>query len=729
MQLWFTTQEIADLAAVGMLPGLPTTKMGATKLADRERWQDHLALARRRAGREGGGGYEYHLDLLPLASRLTYVAKSFRIEPADLVAPLADDGTLSARAREARDARIVAVRLADAFRRSTGLGARSADDYFCRLFNAGSIEVPGWLHENLETLSVRTLARWRGAAREDTARLGFDPATARKGTGLLDTANDGAVKVFVLGLLAKQPHLTAKHVRIQCRAEFGDEVADRHGELKPMPPERMFQRFIAALKVEHEVALTKLTNPDKYRSHFALSGTSAFAWVTEPNQLWQIDASPVDVLCLDGRHSLYMCLDLATRRIVITTSKTPRASAVSLMTRKAILQWGAPKGIKTDNGSDFVAKETDRLFRALGVDVQRSQKYSPQEKGHVERVIKTFQHGAGPLLPGFIGHDVADRKAIESRKSFAERLGCDDADAFAVQLTAAELQRYIDEWVEYSYSHDEHAGLGGRTPAEAADASATPMRRVDERALDVLLMPLAGGGGIRTVSKRGIKIDHHYYQAPEIIPGTRVLVRMDPMDAGRAHAFTPGGDIYLAQAICYELAGVNPAEQLKIDRARREAKIAEVTGPARAAVRHLDGTALMDRHLAVRKGDAAAREAERSNVIRLPRREEAHTTPQIEAAAEATRPMPVAPLNERAAEIHRQLLDDINVPMLRPRAAASPVDEAYERYRRAVQLEALQANGAALDENDARWLAGYREGPEYAALSLMRDSFGEAMGF
>lgn len=726
MQLWFAAQDIADLAAQGVLPGLPATKRGVNLLADRERWQDHRALARRRAGREGGGGYEYHLDLLPLASRLTYVAKSFRIEPADLVAPLADDGTLSARAREARDARIVAVRLADAFRRSTGLGARSADDYFCRLFNAGSIEVPGWLHENLETLSVRTLARWRGAAREDTARLGFDPATARKGTGLLDTANGGEVRNFVLGLIMLSPkHLTARDIRIQCRSQFGDEIADQHGQLKPMPPERMFQRFIAALKVEKEVAITKASNPDKYRNRYAFTGTNAFAWVAEPNQLWQIDASPIDVLCVDGRHSIYMCLDLATRRIVITTSKTPRALAVGLMTRKAILKWGVAKIIKTDNGSDFVAVETCRLFDALGIDVQRSQKYTPQEKGHVERVIGTFQRAMGPKMPGFIGHSVADRKEIEARKSFAQRLGCDDADAFAVQLTAAELQVYIDRWIEADYHQREHGGLGGRTPNQVADAATTPFRRVDEHALDVLLMPV----NVRVMTKRGFKIGGHFYRCPEIITRTRCLLRMDPLDAGRARAFSPDGDIYLGEAVCYELAGLDPVEQVKIDRAKREQKLHETIEPARRAVRHLTGTALIDNHLTVLEGDAAAREAERSNVIRLPRREEAHTTPQIEAAAEATRPMPVAPLNERAAEIHNQLLDDINVPMLRPRAAASPVDEAYERYRRAVQLEALQASGAALDENDARWLAGYREGPEYAALSLMRESFGEAMGF
>ncbi len=728
MQVWFTTQEIADLAKAGCLPGIPTDASGVFRLADRDNWRQYDSLARPRGGRKGGGGYEYHIDLLPLPTRLTYVAKSFRIDPADLIAPLSDDGTMSAKAREARDARIVVVRLADAFRRSTGLGARSADDYFCRLFNAGSIEVPDWLHENLSSLSVRTLARWRGASREDTARLAYDPATARKGTGLLDLANDGEVKNFILGLVMLSPkHLTARDIQIQCRARFGNELADQHGELKPMPPERTFRHYIAQMKVESEVAIVKVSNPDKYRSHFAFSGTNAFAWVREPNQLWQIDASPIDVLCVDGRHSLYMCIDLATRRIVITTSKTPRASAVGLMTRKAILKWGVARIIKTDNGSDFVAKDTDRLFRSLGIDVQRSQKYTPQEKGHVERVIGTFQRAVGPLMPGFIGHDVADRKAIESRRSFAQRLGCDDADAFAVELTAAQLQEYIDRWIEADYHNHEHGGLGGRTPNQVADAAVTSIRRVDEHALDVLLMSV----NIRVMTKRGFKIDGHYYRCPEVLPRTRCLLRMDPLDAGRARALSEDGDVYIGEAICYELAGVDPVEAVKADRAKREQKLRATIDPARRAVRHLTGTALIDNHLRVVERDAADRAAERSNVIRLPRREETHTTPQIAAAAEATKPLPVAQQNERAAEIHRQLLQDMNAQALRPAKAApaNPMDEAYGRFRRALQLEQLQSSGVALDEHDQRWLAGYREGPEYSALSLMREDFGEAMGF
>lgn len=749
MQVWFTAQQTASRWQELGLSGLPLTKRGVNDLIDREGWRTRTALCQPAAGTEGGGGWRYHLEQWQLFARIAHVVRDFRLTAADLILPAADDGGLSERARMTRDARLIVVRAADAFRRHCGLGAHAADRYFAQLFNGGSYDLSKWLEENreelpaqtarllawalenVETLSVRTIARYRAAAVSDATRLATDPAAARRGTGLLDTANDGKVAAFILGLLGEKPHLTANDILIQCRAEFGDVLVDRHGELKPMPPERTFRHTIAKLRTDNKVVLTKIANPDKYRSHYALTGAGAFAWVKEPNQLWQIDASPIDVLCVDGRHSIYLCIDLATRRIVIIMSRTPRASAVGLMIRKAILAWGVAERIKTDNGSDFVAKETTRLFSALGIEVERSHAFTPQEKGHVERAIKTFQHAFCPLLPGYIGHNVADRKEIESRRAFAQRLGCDDTDAFAVELTAAELQRRIDDWVEYDYSQKAHSGLDGLSPVQAAERSLRPIRRVNEHALDVLLMPLAGNDGIRTMSKRGLKIDHHFYQAPEILPGTRVLVRMDPMDAGRARVFSAEGDIFLADAICAELAGLDPVAYLKAARAEREAKLARTIRPARDAVKHLTGTEIVDRHLDVKKQDAAARAAENFNVIRLPRREEAHTTPHIEAAAESTRPMPVAPLNDRAAEIQRQLIEDGSAAALRQRSAppASHVDEAYERFRRALRLEEIEARGEPLADSDARWLAGYREGPEYSAMRLMRENFGEAMGF
>ena len=154
------------------------------------------------------------------------------------------------------------------------------------------------------------------------------------------------------------------------------------------------------MKESEKVVLTKITDPDRYRSTMKLSGTGTYRYVDEPNALWMIDASPVDALCLDGRHSMYANIDIATRRFVITLSKTPRASAVGLLIRKTILKYGVARIIKTDNGSDFVAVATKRLFTNLDIEPDVSDAYSPEQKGHVERVIKTFQHEVCPQLPG-----------------------------------------------------------------------------------------------------------------------------------------------------------------------------------------------------------------------------------------------------------------------------------------------------------------------------------------
>ncbi|MCM0751920.1 hypothetical protein DEA98_13500 [Brucella pseudogrignonensis] len=148
-----------------------------------------------------------------------------------------------------------------------------------------------------------------------------------------------------------------------------------------------------------------------------LVGTGAYRHVTRINQMWMIDASPVDALCVDGRWTMYACVDVATRRYIITYSKTPRSEAVCLLIRRAILEWGVPEVIKTDNGSDFVAAATMRLLTDLDIKPDTSHAYSPAEKGIVERAIKTYQHEVAPQLPGYVGHNVADRKAVESKRA------------------------------------------------------------------------------------------------------------------------------------------------------------------------------------------------------------------------------------------------------------------------------------------------------------------------
>jgi transposase InsO family protein len=735
VQVWFTAAEIASLAAAGDMPGMPATKRRVNALAERESWHRFHALVKSEAG-VGGTITRYHLDLLPLDVRLGYLSR--RIGPALALkggaAPVDvyGAGDLTDRARLTRDARMTILRMADRFRQMLDLGALGTDALFADMYNAGRVPLPDWAAGVVKRVSARTMMRWRQArASAGSAALGHDPAKARKGKGFLATAEGGRMRAYILAWIIKNPALSAETIRDYCEDEFGAEIADRHGEFKPLPPVRTFQHFIRELRSTEKVVITKNTNPDKYRSTMALRGTGAYRWVREPNQLWQIDASPVDALCTDGRHSMYACIDIATRRVVITLSKTPRASAVGLLIRKALIAWGVPKTVKTDNGSDFKARATVQLFDDLDIDVDVSAAYSPTEKAHVERVIKTFQHKFATQLPGYVGHDVAERKAIEERKAFGQRLGTDDAELFGVELSASEVQAHVDEWLEVYYHARPHGGfkgaLKGLTPAQAAAASTTPIARVDERALDVLLMPLAGRDGRRRMTAQGIKIDHHHYLSGRILPGTDVFVRLDPLDMGKVHVFSAVDGRFLDTAICPELRDINRPAFVQAEKEVARQLLADRERDARAELREIKkGPSGIERTLRLYREKAEARARESGNVVSLPKREVEHTTPAIAAALDAARPAEVPAQPKRAAE----LLDEMRKEMAAPAASAPTVtpirrqETPQLRFRRAQDLMARVEAGEAISTEDAMWLGGYRSGPEYRALQALHEDFG-----
>ncbi|PZO81637.1 MAG: integrase [Mesorhizobium amorphae] len=746
MREWLTAREIA----AERLPDMPSGERGVQLFAQRQRWADQLAHVRQREGR--GGGTEYHVELLPALARVTYtqrymvVAKPSACPAANTPAPTPN---VSDRALQERDARLAVVAAFAAFSRGLSLGYATRVQVFVDKFNAGSLAVEPWVRDAVPTISKRSLARWGERKKAGaSAELAFDRRTARAGTGVVEIANGGAVRSFVLGLLAKNPHFSADHIQGACQHEFGKSltiVSKGVQKTVPLPPVRTFQHAIKGLKQRYHVELTKLTNPDLFRSTMALSGTGALSYVTQPNQLWQIDASPVDALCADGRHSVYVCIDIATRRLVLMMSRTPRASAVAMLIRKAIIAWGVPDTISTDNGSDFVARDTQRLFASLDITPDVCTAYSPEQKGHVERSIKTFQHDCCTTLPGYVGHNVADRKAIEGRKSFAARMGETEAATFDVSLTASEMQTKIDEWATLRYAHKPHAGLHGVSPANAALQADHVVRRVDKRALDILVMAVAGGGGLRTVTKRGIRIDHDHYLAPSVLPGTLVLVRQDPLDLGLAYLFEPDGGAFLAEAICPRLSGIDPkavVAQAKIEQAERIN--AESRKIRHEVKRQAKGPAMIDRLISVARENAP-------NVVPLPRRTEEHTTPQIAAALDAVTPSRVhqeptdaatkaaqqrfiarmeaqeaARLETMTAAIVDARIEELQAAREARVPGAIPLPEtARDRYVRALGWQRTLADGT-IDPADAVLLDRYLQSAEYRSQARVHEAWGDA---
>nr|WP_298099688.1 DDE-type integrase/transposase/recombinase [uncultured Shinella sp.] len=725
MKIWLTAREIAE----EQLPELPKTESAIIRLAKRAGWNTHPCYVRVRTAVGGGLEYDYHI--LPTLAQVAYAQRHMVVgaEVADSAAPEAQSTAVSLtdRAAHERDARLAVLGAFDRFAKGMRLHQRACMQIFCDRYQMGMIKVDDWVKDLIPSVSKRSIARWRKAKSEGVADdLGVDRSAARAGTGLLDTANDGMVRDFVLAWIASAPHLSADTIRGYCKDRFGDEISDRNGVLKPLPPGRTFQHFIKGLKASEKVVLTKITNPDKFKSAMKLSGTGTYRHIKDPNALWMIDASPVDALCTDGRHSLYACIDIATRRLVITLSKTPRASAVGLMMRKAILKWGVAKVIKTDNGSDFVAVSIKRLFANLNIDPDVSDAYSPEQKAHVERVIKTFQHEVCPQLPGYIGHSVADRKEIEGRKSFAQRLGADEKELFEVSLTAEQLQRHIDDWLDYKYHERGHGGLKDQTPNAVAAASTTEIRRVDERALDVLLMPVAGKDGRRTMTKQGLKIDHFYYLTGAIMVGTEVFVRLDPLDMGKVYAFSLEDGRFLDMAICPELSDVNPAEYVRAQKQVQAELLRENERKIKADIRELKkGPSGIERTIRLAKREAAERAAQNANVIALPKREGQHRTPAIVAALDVHAGPKAAP--SHASDAQREIvLADLAPP--RAFENVTPIrtePTPAQRFRTALEIERRHAAGELVDAEQLIWFGSYRESAEYKAARAMWEDFGD----
>ncbi|WP_374627512.1 transposase, partial [Devosia sp.] len=638
MKVWLTATEIADAAVEGRLPGLPTTQRGVQKRAVAEGWDRYGGQCRRRKGREGGGGLEYHIDLLPAPARLHYLSSFVSIATpaarAELTPSIPEGDALTTAGRKNRDARLAILKAADRYRDGNGLSSVASDGFFVLLYNAGQAEIAPWVRPLVGRLSVRSLARWRAAAKtRGTEALGYDPALNRKDTGVLSRAAGGEVKTFILALLAKNQFLSSDHIRNAVIDRFAvSDCLDVAGRPTRVPSRRTFQLQLSQWRGEYANALLKIRDPDGYRSRVEMValGTSR---ADRLNECWQIDASPLDAIMLSGkRQVIYAAVDVFSRSTIILVTATPRAEAVAMLVRKCLKSWGVPERIKTDNGSDFTAHATQRLLGALGIEIELSPPYSPRSKPLVERVIGTFQRDFAATIPGFVGHNVGQRSIIEKRKAFSRRLSLDDAHLFDADMSEAEVAAYADSWAAEIYAHSLHDGIG-MTPFAKAASHAGPVRRIsDERALDILVAPVVGGNGIRTVGKTGIRVSGEAYYIGTVPVGRQVLCRMDPADLGRLMVFEPDGETFLGIAECPALLGLDPVETAMRVKAQQQAMLEGQLKPIRAAMRKIGPRAVADAQLNVAR-------ARHDNLVAFPRPAEGHSTPALDAAAAAARPV------------------------------------------------------------------------------------------
>lgn len=182
------------------------------------------------------------------------------------------------------------------------------------------------------------------------------------------------------------------------------------------------------------------------------------------------------------------------------------------------------------------------------------------------------------------------------------------------------------------------------------------------------------------------------------------------------HCFSIDDENYIGEAICAEIAGIDPAAFVQAQRELQTEILAEKTREIEKVRRGLrKGPALIDRAREVWLRD-------QPNVVALPKPETEYRTASIEAVldisdAKEARP---AELTGRAAEMHEQLKAEMAVPV----ATVTQLDTPRTRFRRALDLEARIAVGEQLDTADALWLGGYQQSPEYAGQKMVHEDLG-----
>lgn len=601
------------------------------------------------------------------------------------------------------------------------LPLRQARFAFAVSYNAGGSYVAPDIRTDLPKISSGSLERWHLDLRNHGLAALAGTYGNRAGSSALDA--NPAMSELVRHLLMSKPHCRYTHVLAVLRARFPGQ---------PVPSVDSLARWIKSWRSTNAEALLLLANPDAWRNKYMTAHGSRSQDVLRVNQRWELDSSPADVMCVDGRHCLVAGIDVKSRMPRILVAKTSKAEAIAALLRRMLLEMGVPEEAKTDNGSDYTSAHVVRVLQSLDVKHTLCEPFNPDQKPHIERFFGTFTRGLAELLPGFIGHSVAERKAIEARRSFAQRLG-EERQPIPVSLTGRDLQEFCDDWVQSIYQHTEHQGDGmdGRTPFEVA-ATLGAQRRVitDERALDLLLAAAPENDGRRTVQKKGIRVDKAWFIAPELHSwvGKLVQVRFDALDhdLGRlfvyGHVEGQGEQEFVCIAECPERSGVDRRAVAAKSRALQRQHALAMRRAMKAHGKRVGTDELVDHVL---KDAAIAR----GKLRLLPTAGTPHTSAGLQAAAKAAQ----AALPDTRTTADIEDLSAVQAVRARlaaeqaPRAPASTTQPVFETPGQRVQWLLGQARTRALGAEEQEALARYRrEQPE--AYRRLQDMVAEQLG-
>ncbi|ODS10959.1 DNA-binding protein [Vibrio scophthalmi] len=724
---WYSISELVGL------PGLPTAANNLRFKAKKENWE--------KQPKEQGKGFEYHIHSFPtetiahlskafvtttlgeqaaneVVSALNAKEKTEKSQNHTLSAgSLKQLNTMDSKDKELALARLNIVEARESFMRAFDNSISKGHQEFLRAYENQSLALDSTTYEVVKKISRPTIDRWENALKEAGILALARKRSPRRGDSII--ASQKELEKFCITLLIDRPHFQKQANKLR---EYALVQSTKLNADWSIPGVSSFRRWIQQWVAINKGKYTFVTDHKTFYGKERGLIHEHEAWVSAPNDLWELDSTPTDIMLRVEnklvRYSIVGCIDVFTRRVKLILSPTSTAEAVSLCLRKAILDWGLPNEegeIKTDNGSDYVAKKTVSIIRALGVKHVKATPFSGWEKPYIERFFGTFQGGIVEVMPNYVGHNVQDRELIEARHEFAARIGEGKKkryeDALNIGMTPTEFQTFMDDWLEHFYHQKSHSGLNGLSPYKKyIETHYRPIVVSDPRSLDTMLNYV----GEKSVRRGGVQVNKLIYRAPELqeerYMRQRANVYLDPCDVAIAYIYPIDGTGDCIEAVNADLIGrdISPdafiAARKKTEKSLRQFK--------RDMKRYAEELGI-DNLAAEQIAQAKAR----NNTLTFPKVTEQHNNPLLSALEKAGL--------KRSSERSEAELDAIERNReIRRQQAEKEAEPNARRLKEEVEIAwdyaDVLANGGELSERQQKWFNEYMRTHQLTAPKIRK---------
>lgn len=157
---------------------------------------------------------------------------------------------------------------------------------------------------------------------------------------------------------------------------------------------------------------------------------------------------------------------------------------------------GIPRFLRVDNAPEFSANGVKANCKAIGIRHMPTPPFSPNKKGKVERIFRTFNEELFAFMPCYLNGP---------RKRNGKLAELADIDPWPFDRVVAETL----EWVaDYNFKRP-HTSLDGRTPAQAWIEDTTPINPIDPETLRRYSRRLISSG--EKVHPLGVRAHRRWY--------------------------------------------------------------------------------------------------------------------------------------------------------------------------------------------------------------------------